>query len=116
MNHLEKLHYFLGVRFERNKEACTIAMNQNNHIDEVLKHFNMEECQPVRSPFDANSKLLKLSDEEFENVVRPNPPTLSVLVRVMVLRITCTPRKLVVKQNVIAISLGTPLLRIISFY
>ena len=30
----------------------------------------MEECKPVRTPFDVNSKLLKLSDEEFVNVQR----------------------------------------------
>ena len=37
-------------------------------MEEVLKHFNIEECKPVGTSFDVNSKLLKLSDEEFENV------------------------------------------------
>ena len=34
-------------------------------IEEILKRFNMEECKPIRILFDVNSKLLKLSDEEF---------------------------------------------------
>ena len=37
---------------------------------EVLKRFNMEECKPIRTPFNANSKLLKLSYEEFGNLQR----------------------------------------------
>ena len=70
MRDLEGLHYCLGVEFERNKETHTIIMNQRSYIEEVLKCFNMEECKPIRIPFDVNLKLLKLSDEEFGNVQR----------------------------------------------
>ena len=45
-------------------------MNQRSYIEEALKRFNMEKCKPVGSPFDANSKFLKLSDEELRNVKR----------------------------------------------
>ena len=45
-------------------------MNQRIYIKEVLKRFNMENCKSVIIPFDVNSKLLKLSDEEFMNVER----------------------------------------------
>lgn len=64
----EELHYCIGVKFKRNREARSIIMSQNNYIKEVLKRFKMEECKPVRSPFNAYSKLLKLLDEEFWNV------------------------------------------------
>ena len=70
MNDLGELHYCLGVEFERNSEAHTITMNQKSYIEEILKRFNLEECKPVGTPFDVNSKLLKLSDEEFMNVQR----------------------------------------------
>ncbi len=68
MSDLGELHYCLGVEFERNRAARTITMSQRNYIEEVLKRFNMEDCKPVGTPFDANSKLLKFSDEEFGNV------------------------------------------------
>ena len=68
MNDLGELHYCIGVEFERNREARTIIMNQKSYIEEILKHFNMEECKPVGTPFDVNSKLLKISDEKFMNV------------------------------------------------
>ena len=70
MNDLGELHYYLGVKFERNKEACTITIYQRGYIEEVFKRFNMEKGKPVGTPFDVNSKLLKLLDKEFENVQR----------------------------------------------
>ena len=45
-------------------------MNQKSYIKEVLKRFNMKECKLVKTMFNANLKLLKISDEEFENVKR----------------------------------------------
>jgi hypothetical protein len=64
MSDLREFHYYLGVNFERNREARTITMNQKSYIKKILKHVNMEECKPVGTPFDVNSKLLKLSDED----------------------------------------------------
>ena len=64
------LHYCLEVEFERNRETNIITMNQRSFIKEVLKHFNMENWKPVGIPFEANSKQLKLSNEEFEIVQR----------------------------------------------
>ena len=70
MSDLGKLHYCLGLEFERNGESHIITMNKRNYIEEVLKCFNMEECKPVKTPLDVNSILLKLLDEEFVNVQR----------------------------------------------
>lgn len=43
-------------------------MNQMSNIEEVFKVFEMKKCKQMRIPFDANSKLLKPSDEDFENI------------------------------------------------
>jgi hypothetical protein len=43
-------------------------MSQRKYIEEVLKHFNMEECKPIGTPLDVNSKLLKLTEEEFQGI------------------------------------------------
>ena len=45
-------------------------MNQRSYIKEVLKCFNMEESKLVGTPFDVNSNLLELLNEEFVNVQR----------------------------------------------
>ena len=41
MSDLKKLHYCLGIEFERNREACIITMNQRNYIEKVPKWFNI---------------------------------------------------------------------------
>ena len=69
MSDLGKLHHCLKVEFEKNREAHTIIMNQKSYIEEILKRFNMEKCKPAGTPFDVNSKLLKLI-YEFMNVQR----------------------------------------------
>ena len=58
------------MEFEKNKKNCTITMNQKSNIEEVLKRFYLEECKLVRTSFDANSKLLKLSIQKIGNVQR----------------------------------------------
>ena len=42
-------------------------MNQRNYSKQVLKWFNIEKCKLVKTPFDVNSKLSKVLDEEFVN-------------------------------------------------
>ena len=37
-----ELHYSLRIKFERNREARTITVNQRSYIEEVPKRFNME--------------------------------------------------------------------------
>jgi hypothetical protein len=67
MSDLGELHYCLGVEFERDHVNRTITMSQSKYIEEVLKRFDME-CKPIRTPLDVNSKLLKLTEEEFQGI------------------------------------------------
>ena len=68
MNDLGKLHYCLGMEFEMNRAAYTIIITQRSYIEKILKQFNIEKYKSVRTPSDVNSKLLKTSNEEFENM------------------------------------------------
>jgi len=68
MSDLGDLNYCLGVQFQRNRNTYTITMSQTSYIEEVLRRFNIENCKPVATPSDVNSKLLKFSDEIFGNV------------------------------------------------
>jgi hypothetical protein len=43
-------------------------MSQSKYIEEVLKRFNMEECKPIGTPLDVNSKLFKLTEQEFQGI------------------------------------------------
>lgn len=56
------------MEFERKREARAIIMDQKSYIEEILKHFNMEEYKWIQTPFDEDLKLLKILDEEIGNV------------------------------------------------
>ena len=66
---LQELHYCIGIEFDKNREPRTIIKSQKNNIKEILKRFNMEKYKPIGSPFNVDSKLLKLSDEVMEGVL-----------------------------------------------
>jgi hypothetical protein len=51
MSELGKLHYCLGVEFERDRANHTITMSQSKYMEEVLKRFNMEESLLHIVPF-----------------------------------------------------------------
>ena len=65
MSDLEELHFCLGVEFVRDRVARTITMSQGKYVVDVLKQFGMEDCKAVGTPLDMNSKLVKLSEEEY---------------------------------------------------
>jgi len=68
MSDLGELHYCLGVEVEIDRANRTITMSQSKYIEEVLKRFNIEECKPIGIPLDVDSKLLKLTEEEFQGI------------------------------------------------
>jgi hypothetical protein len=68
MSDFGELHYCLGMEFKRDRANRTITMSQSKYIEEVLKCFNMEECKPIGTPLNVNSKLLKLTEEEFQGI------------------------------------------------
>ena len=62
INDLQKLHYCLGVEFKGNRKTHIIIINHKSYIKKTLK----QRCKLVGTLFDVNSKLFKLSDEEFQ--------------------------------------------------
>ena len=66
MSDLGELNFCLGVKFVRDHGSHTIVLSQRRYIEDVLECFGMQDCKPIGTPLDANCKLLKLSQEEFE--------------------------------------------------
>lgn len=65
---LGELYCCLKAKLERNRKVLTIVISHRRYTEEVVKHLNMEECKPIRTPSNVNSTLLRLLDEEFRNV------------------------------------------------
>jgi transposase InsO family protein len=49
MKDLGKLHFFLGMEVERNRDERLLRINQIKYLKEILKRFRMEECKPIGS-------------------------------------------------------------------
>eukprot|EP00253_Pinus_taeda_P004061 PITA_04061 len=55
MTNLGHLHYFLGLQVLQSKEG--ISLSQSKYACDILRHFHMEDCKPVPSPFQSGVKL-----------------------------------------------------------
>ena len=65
MSDFGELHFCLGVEFVRDRAMRTITMSQGKYVLDVLKQFEMEDCKPIATPLDVNSKVVKLTEEEY---------------------------------------------------
>lgn len=57
MKDLGKAEQVLGMRITRAEDA--VMLDQQRYIDELLRRFNMIECNPVATPVDGNQRLSK---------------------------------------------------------
>ena len=64
MKDLDMMYYFLGM--EVWQSANGISLRQGNHVEEILKRFEMMECKDMATPMASNLKLL--SDASLESV------------------------------------------------
>ncbi|XP_052731776.1 uncharacterized mitochondrial protein AtMg00810-like [Vigna angularis] len=62
MTDLGKLNYFLGLEFI--KTTSGVFLHQKRFISEILKRFNMTECNSTTVPITTNLKLTNQLDEK----------------------------------------------------
>jgi len=56
--------FFLSVQVKQDLEAQTVSLSQSHYVDELLKRFNMEECNPVKTPL-SWLKLVQFGSNSF---------------------------------------------------
>lgn len=57
MKDLGKASNILGIRIQRNEQLGTISLDQQNYAEAILRRFNMDDCNPVKTPVDINQRL-----------------------------------------------------------
>ena len=65
MSDVGQLHFCLRVEFVRDRATRIITMSQGKYVLDVLKRFGMEDCKPIATPLDVNSKLAKLTEVKY---------------------------------------------------
>ena len=61
-----ELQWFLGIDFKRSTNGNYI-MSQERYANEILRKYNMAECNPVKTPAAKGVSLEKATDEEHEH-------------------------------------------------
>ena len=56
---LGKLSYFLGIKFKETNRGY--FMHQKKYVIDMLKRFNMEDCNTTKTPINTSTKLVKES-------------------------------------------------------
>ena len=44
---------YLGMHIERDRDACTIYLNQTRYITKILERFGMQDCKGISTPMEA---------------------------------------------------------------
>jgi hypothetical protein len=74
MKDLGQVHYLLGIQITRNRQTRTTQLSQTKYLQGILERFSMQDCKPLSTPQDVNSKLSKamepLTKEEVESMVK----------------------------------------------
>ena len=50
-------HYILGISIKRDRSAGTMSLSQPMYIENILRRFGMENCNPVKTPLEPGIKF-----------------------------------------------------------
>jgi hypothetical protein len=50
MKDLGNLHFFLGIKVEKDRAQCLLCINQIGYLKEICKRFRMEDCKTIGVP------------------------------------------------------------------
>ena len=62
---LAELTYFLGTEFIPTSKV--VFMHQKKYATDILKRFNMLDCNPTLTPVETGTRLVKEGDEDLVN-------------------------------------------------
>jgi len=85
-----ELRWFLGTDFKRLPNGCYV-MSQERYIDNILRPFNMSNCNPVSTPAEKGIQLSAASDEEHQEFVLRNFPYRSAIGSLIYLMVATRP-------------------------
>lgn len=64
MSDLGPCSYYLGMKVTRDRPNRVLRLSQTGYIEEVLRKFDMDKCNPSKLPMDPHSKLFPTEEGE----------------------------------------------------
>jgi hypothetical protein len=72
MKDLGAMKFILGMKIKRDRATRNLWLNQKKYIEIVLKHFNMQDCKPVKVTIPVGERLIveqcPKTQEEVEDI------------------------------------------------
>jgi hypothetical protein len=62
MINLGEIKFCFGIQVICKRIMKTISLGQKNYIKDIFKHFGMEKCRPINTPFDISFRLCKFDE------------------------------------------------------
>jgi Reverse transcriptase (RNA-dependent DNA polymerase) len=59
MKDLGEISQYLGITIKRNRNSKTICLTQKKYVDDILKKYGMQDCNPVSISMEPNTYLSK---------------------------------------------------------
>lgn len=85
---LGRINRCLGIEFSQD-ENCCVSLKQKLYTEDILRRFNMDNCNPVKTPMEVNCKLLKNKCVNVEEMRKY--PYQSLIGALMYLAVTTRP-------------------------
>jgi hypothetical protein len=57
MKDLGAMKFIMGMEIKRDRETRNIWLNQKKYIETILKHFNMQDCKPMKVSIPMGARL-----------------------------------------------------------
>ena len=58
MKDIDATKFILGMDIKRDQATRKIWLNQMKYIETIFKHFNMEDCKPVKVPILVGARII----------------------------------------------------------
>ena len=59
-----EVHHILGMEVLRDRQKKILTISQKLYLEEILKRFGMEDCNPVGTPMEPNKHFTKINEDE----------------------------------------------------
>jgi hypothetical protein len=87
------VHWLLGIKITRDREARTISLSQTSYINTILSHFSLSDAKPHATPITPGASLSKANapSDDTEAALMKKVPSHEAIGSLMYATVTTCP-------------------------